>query len=426
MKTKVFFQTAGWVLFFFGISVCLFAQPQEDDSVKQLEREVECLLKGELLPHSDSAARGGIYVKLGDLLSTRYCYEQALEYYRKAYTAYVAAGDVKGASRSLSAVAKSEFMLARYDRSVSSYQQALSMAGRIRDTNGTIEILNCLSAVMLYSSGGKGMGKAVLEQGEQAIGIPQEQLAALCAHAAALDKETGGVLMDLPYLKGDEKIRDSLNKAGEAFLADFNTLKAELALAAAQNARMERRERELLAVFAAVIVLVLGGGAWLVYRLLDKQRALMQEQVRTAERLQVVNGMLENKVSGFRRFLDAAASKRERPAEFLSAFKRYINIENGRLPDAFGDVIEIADWQYNGIITRLRLQYPALNDEELYLCALIALDFPMGSIKFIYNHASEESMYNKRARLKKKLGLGPEERPEKFIKEQISLPIASC
>lgn len=427
MTTKRFFQVArmAWlVLFLLGGIVCLFAQPQ--DSIKELEGEVEGLLKGELSHDSDSAARGGIYVKLGDLLSSRYCYERALAYYQKAYTAYAGAGDVKGASRSLSAVAKSEFMLARYDRSVSNYQQALFMAGSIRDTNGTIEILNCLSAVMLYSSGGGGMGTTVLEQGEQAIGIPQEQLAALCAHAAALDTEMGRALADLPYLKGDEKIRDSLNKAGEKFLSDFNTLKTELTLAAARNARMERREAGLIAVFAATLLLVSGIGGWVVYRLLCRQRILTQEQIRTAERLQVVNGMLENKISGFRRFLDAASSKRERPAEFLSVFKRYINIENGRLPDALGDVLEIADWQHNGVITRLRLRYPSLNDEELYMCALIALDFPMGSIKFIYNHASEESMYNKRARLKKKLGLGPDERPEKFIKEQVCIPIASC
>lgn len=425
MRVTAFFRAVLSVLFLLGATCYLAAQSRDQNSAKQLEGEVTNLLEGELLHDSDSAARGGIYVKLGDILNARYCYERALGYYQKAYTAYLAAGDIQSASRALAAVAKSEFMLARYDCSVNNYRQALSMAGSIRDTNGTIEILNCLSAVILYSSGSGQNRQMVLEQGEQAIGIPQEQLAALCAHAAALDKELGKALTDLPYMKGDEKLKDSLNQAGEAFLSDFNALKAELLLTATRNREMAQREGYLIVFFTGLILVILGAGGYLLRRNVLKQRMLADAQRQTAEQLKTVNGLLEKKISGFRRFLDATASKRERPAEFLSAFKRYIHIENGRLPDAFGDVIEIADFYYNGIITRLRLQYPALNEEELYMCALIALDFPIGSIKFIYNHASDDSMYNKRARLKKKLGLGAEERPEKFIKEQICVPIAS-
>ncbi len=425
MKRIIFFAVFP-ALFLLNINICRAFYKVLPDSVLRLEAEVEGLLSDEMFINSDSASKGVIYVKLGDILSSRYCYSRALEYYNKAYTAYLSAGDVKNAFRSLAAKAESEFMLARYDNSINNYRQALSMAGSIKDTNGTIEILNCLSSVMLYSSGRIDGTEDVMEQGSAAIGIPQEQLAALCANAAALDRELGRDFADTPYLNGDENIKDSLNKAGEEFIAEFNSLKSKLARSTAMNRRMAEREIYIILFFGSLILFLLVAGIYIYRKSAAKQKDLLSCNSDANERLDNLSSILERKISSFRRFLDTSSGKRERPAEFLAAFKRYINIENGRLPDAFGDIIEIADLYYNGIITRLRLQYPSLNDEELYMCALIALDFPISSIKFIYNHASDDSMYNKRARLKKKLSLGADERPEKFIKELLCSPIVSC
>lgn len=405
------------------LSGTLFGQ---DDTVKMLENEVESLLKAEISSKTDHVAKAKIYLQLGDLLGSKYCYAGAVEYYAKAFEASVQGEDVTSACSALAAKAKSEFMMAQYDRSIASYQKALSMAGSIKDTNSTIRILNSISAVMLYSANHTLSAEQLMASGMEASGICVEQLTALCANSAALHKELGKNEGELLYLAGDEKIRDSLNKTGEEFLADFNSLKTKLAQAALLNKRMAQREVCILGFFALLCLLFAGSGVYLYRKMKIQQQELALENKKSGERVTTLSSILERKVAGFKRFLDAASYKRERPEEFLVAFKRYIHIENGRLPDAFADIIDIANLYHHGVINRLRLEYPSLNDEELYMCALIVLDFPMGSIKFIYNHASEDSMYNKRSRLKKKLGLAPDERPEKFIRERMLLPIASC
>lgn len=400
-------------------------QPAGDTAVL-LEREVETLLRSELLSTTSGSSGGEIYFKLGEILSSNYCHTKALDYYQRAFSVYHESGELKNACIALAAKAKCEFMLERYDSSIANYRQALAMAGRIKDTSSTIRILNGLSAVMLYSTSETGDEKSVMEQGAETIGIPAEQLAALCANAAALERNLGEGAGEWQYKNGDERIKDSLNQAGEEFLAGFNALKTSLEKTAAENKRMAAREHYIFLFFTGWILLMGAAGIYLYRRLLFRQKELAGREADAKEKADRMAVMLNRKVANFKRFLDLSACKRERPGEFLSAFKKYINIENGRLPDAFGDIIEIANLYHNGIIVRLQLAYPALNDEELYMCALLALDFPIGSIKFIYNHASDDSMYNKRARLKKKLGLGPDERPEKFIRELTLAPLVSC
>lgn len=400
--------------------------PVKGDTAGILENEVETLLRSEVLSNTSGSSKGGIYFKLGEILSSNYCHTKALEYYQRAFSVYREDEDLKNACIALAAKAKCEFMLARYDSSIANYREALVMAGRIKDTSSTIRILNGLSAVMLCSTSDAGSDKSVIEQGTETIGIPPEQLAALCANAAALERNLGEDAGELQYRNGDERIKDSLNQAGEEFLAGFNALKASLEKTAAENKRMAAREKYIFLFFTGWIFLMGAAGIYLYRRLIFRQRELAGREALATEKANRMAVMLNGKMANFKRFLDLSSGKRERPGEFLSAFKKYINIENGRLPDAFGDLLEIANLYHNGLIVRLQLAYPALNDEELHMCALMALDFPISSIKFIYNHASDDSMYNKRARLKKKLGLGPDERLEKFIRELTLEPLASC
>lgn len=401
---------------------------KETGGVKLLANDVERLLKSEIATNADSAAKAEIYVQLGNLLSSRYCYSGSLEYYSKAFAAYMQTGDIKGACGSLTAQAKCEFMMAKYDDAMNNYQKALSMAGSIKDTNSTIKILNCLSAVVFYSSNHTISKNDLMEKGMEASGIEVERLTALCANAAAIDKEFGKEDGEQLYLASDEKIKDSLNKAGEEFLDDFNSVKARLAQTIMLNKKMKERESCIIGCFIMFLLLLAVSGIYMYNGIKKRHNELLRQTLKAGEQVSTFSSILERKIMGFKRFLDASSYKRERPEEFLAAFKRYINIENGRLPDAFGDIIEIANLYHNGVVDRLRSDYPSLNEEELYMCALIALDFPMSSIKFIYNHASEDSMYNKRSRLKKKLGLAPDERPEKFIKLMLLQPLqgASC
>lgn len=74
-----------------------------DDTVKLLEREIETHLKAEVVTDTDSAAKAGIYLQLGDILSSKYCYLGSFSYYLKAFNAYMRAADIKGACGSLTA-----------------------------------------------------------------------------------------------------------------------------------------------------------------------------------------------------------------------------------------------------------------------------------------------------------------------------------
>ena len=63
----------------------------------------------------------------------------------------------------------------------------------------------------------------------------------------------------------------------------------------------------------------------------------------------------------------------------------------------------IANKKHNGVINYLQNNYK-LSTFEIDLCSMICLGFNIDTIRVIYGHENMQSIYNKRSKLKLKLG----------------------
>ena len=64
--------------------------------------------------------------------------------------------------------------------------------------------------------------------------------------------------------------------------------------------------------------------------------------------------------------------------------------------------------KYYGVVDYLKAHYPELRKQNLDLCCLLCFGFSQHGICYLYNYEDIGSFYNKRSRLRKKLGLPPE------------------
>lgn len=75
----------------------------------------------------------------------------------------------------------------------------------------------------------------------------------------------------------------------------------------------------------------------------------------------------------------------------------------------------IANKKHNGIISYLQSHY-TLSPFEIDLCSMICLGFSIDTIRVLYSHDNPQSIYNKRSKLRAKLGLSGKDHIETFIR----------
>ena len=79
------------------------------------------------------------------------------------------------------------------------------------------------------------------------------------------------------------------------------------------------------------------------------------------------------------------------------------------------DIIDMANMLNNGVITYLKEHYPTITTYELSYCGLISLGFTPESIRILFNHSNNHSLYIVRTRISKKIGLNRALHIEEFI-----------
>jgi tetratricopeptide (TPR) repeat protein len=73
----------------------------------------------------------------------------------------------------------------------------------------------------------------------------------------------------------------------------------------------------------------------------------------------------------------------------------------------FGDLHEVVNGKYAGIVDYLKEQYPTLSDDELNICCLICFGFNNTQMGILFGYKNPNSIFNKRHKLRKKLNLWP-------------------
>lgn len=102
------------------------------------------------------------------------------------------------------------------------------------------------------------------------------------------------------------------------------------------------------------------------------------------------------------------------PEKFVKHFKEAMELDRTATSN-IDDICAIVNLQYNDIIGRIREDYPTITHDEERLLALICAKYSTMSIAVLFNTTNLGTIYNKKSRLLKKLGI---QMPlEQFIEE---------
>lgn len=123
---------------------------------------------------------------------------------------------------------------------------------------------------------------------------------------------------------------------------------------------------------------------------------------------------LEERMVVLRNWVDKAETMK--PALFMKSFRDCMTV-NVKSKHALSDLQYVVNRKYFGVVDYLKAHYPELRKQDLDLCCLLCFGFSQHGICYLYNYEDIGSFYNKRSRLRKKLGLPPERTLESFIAE---------
>lgn len=137
-----------------------------------------------------------------------------------------------------------------------------------------------------------------------------------------------------------------------------------------------------------------------VEELRDRLSGVLSEKNDNERRLMEV---MDNKVSNMQKILELASLYSNNAELFHEKFKKDLWQESKN--EYFGDMYEIVNNRFYGVIEYLKEKYPDLNNEDLNLCCLICFGFSNNQISLLFGHTNPDSIFTKRHKLRKKLGI---------------------
>lgn len=117
----------------------------------------------------------------------------------------------------------------------------------------------------------------------------------------------------------------------------------------------------------------------------------------------------------------ANASARSGNSEYLLAreLDRILRESRGEGRSVKEAYLRLADICEAGLLDWLKKEYPQLSANEVNLCGLLMLGIEPACISKVFGYEHEQTFYNKRKDIRKKLKLDHDEPLEVFLKEQI-------
>ena len=185
----------------------------------------------------------------------------------------------------------------------------------------------------------------------------------------------------------------------------------------------------ILMTIGFLILTIAGCISWIIYKRKQEQieeafgfvSALRNDYSSLQEKYSILNmelgqlndksrkllAVLDNRMKSLRHIVEMAGAFESNPAVFYEKFRKYIHVESSGFKSglALDDLYDIINLYYGDIVSRLQRHYPSLNDEDLALCGMIYLGFTPQQTRLLFNHTNSSSIYTKRSKLRKKLGL---------------------
>ena len=447
-------------------------------NAKDIDKEVEYLVRAkEYAEKTDDAYLNGlIYSLLARKYYIQFSFEEALDLYKKAVTEFEKTNNIANQLYAYSGIHNSLLCLNRKEKSISSAEKALELS---KVLNNTTEIALWELEIMdignkIYNVDDISRTKYLLTLLDNSNDIEQYRrwgyiywvenkldsaiyyYKRYIANLPSFNRQTIRPILNLAELyrltnKTDETIlylnkyinvTDSINRAEREVLIQ-NLDKKYRTQQIKESYTALRKQHTLFVIICILLVIILIiSTAYLFSRYKSKiekiqqeseasivQYATLQKQYDTLLRNMGAytkeNGeqgfklveVLHNRLNSLRELSEFAYyyGDTDSSKKFYNKFKEHIIISKNRNAILADDIIDMANMLNNGVITYLKVHYPTITTYELSYCGLISLGFTPESIRILFNHSNNHSLYIVRTRISKKIGLNRALHIEEFI-----------
>lgn len=282
-------------------------------------------------------------------------------------------------------------------------------------------------------------GQAILDHRDQFSG---HKVAGCCAQMEQIEYSRSNYRQAYRYAKEYIAIVDSLARAKEQqlILELEQKYRNEILHQSYENLQIHHRHQKIILVLVVLLAAITIASLLVVFfrwrrRTADKIRQAEAEirNLNTTYRelqaqLETVGSRvdtgdaherklyeaLEERLLAMRSMVEKAVGMK--PAEFLRRFREAMT-ENTKSRNGLSDLQYVVNKKYCGIIDYLKIHYPGLSKQDLDLCSLLCFGFSQHGICFLYDYDDIGSFYNKRSRLRQKLGIPQDSSIEEFIEE---------
>lgn len=270
---------------------------------------------------------------------------------------------------------------------------------------------------------------------------PTYQQVGLYLLAARIYEQSGNFEAANEILYHKIELADSLYEHDKENLVQDIEQKYRTEQVKQMNVRLRHRQVGII-IFSFLSVILIVTLAWIIYHkkqeqikdfynfvdslksdyssLEERYLALETEMGENNEKSHKLFVALDTRMKSFKKIMELAGNYEGNPQVFYEKFRKYIQQSHQKTDKALSDLFEITNIYHGGIIDFLHEHYPDLNDEDLALSCMICLGFTPQQTRLLFNHTNTSSIYTKRSKLRKKLGLSDSDNLEVFFENLIA------
>lgn len=447
-------------------------------NAKDIDKEVEYLVRAQEYAEKtdDAYLKGLIYSLLAQKYYIQFSFEESLSLYEKAAVEFEKTNNIANQLYAYSGIHNSLLSLDRREESIPAARKALELAQKLNNikaanlweleimyiehkinnvddisrTKYLLTLLDDSNDIELYRRWGYlyYVGNNI----DSAIYYHKRYIANLSSYnrrtsrsiieLAQLYQQIGQKDKVILYLNKYINVTDSINKAEREVLIQNLDKKYKTQQIKESYAAL-RKQHTLFVIICVLIVIILiiiavhlfgrykskiakirqeSEASLVQYTTLQKQYDTLLRNMGAYTKENGEQGfklveVLHNRLNSLRELSEFAYyyGDTDSSKKFYNKFKKHIIISKNRNAILADDIIDMANMLNNGVITYLKEHYPTITTYELSYCGLISLGFTPESIRILFNHSNNHSLYIVRTRISKKIGLNRALHIEEFI-----------
>lgn len=430
---------------------------------------------------NDCYLLGLINYNIGHLYSEQHSFSEAQDRFQRSVGYFNNAGAIYNAAAVLSQMGRTYLLMDKCDSAHKKYNEAIEKYKSLDADREIQQLYESIAAIQLdqnekvdslkkilrhcYSKLNSGKIPITSRGLWQSIYIKENKLdsARICGHVILDNRElfsntqlAGCIIQmgQIEYQDGNykkayqyslqyESIIDSIyNETREHIIQEIEQKYNNQILKEANRSLQVRQRYQNIIIVLLIIILVIGGT--LITWIFTLWRKKIKQRIKCADaeisRLRSTYSELQGQYDAIKirvnsndekevKLMEALKARLRglcdlventqttKSATFVKLFQKYMKV-NVRSDISLSDLQYVVNKNYHGIIDYLEANYPKLTKQDLDLCSLLCFGFSQYGICYIYE-TEIQTFYNKRHRLRERLGLKQNQKIEVFIQDLI-------